>query len=559
MPTVPAEAVAVALALMPVTAPAAAAAPDDRLLLDSIVHDASDTLGTRSDGVLSTSQDEDRYLAWREGDRIAVKVIRDHGLAEDPTSDRWIPTAPAPRPRSPRHRCMGLTRFAGRAEAAEASCANAPRTAWAGPRPGHGASGHGPTLDDVESRERFVPRRVGQLTTELADLPWEEASGGEAFRSSARMVAALYHFEFHDREQAMIDAWEATGTDPGALGRLTDGLKALLHNANYVEVTMAELHDAMAQESLIPLRLEVDLEDYEELLVFRRGGRREMVDISRWRGLRTEQRTITVEERVVVLTHVKPSTWFAERGISPADRDLIPGQVSLKEFRDVPRADVEMLLPSTQIRFRPIDAVLVGLPALVSGIVVLATKLLPTIGLIIVLLGAWLGVRDDTPELDQSSLVALLGGIIALGGFLLRQWSKLKNRRLRYMKTLSETLYFRTLADGPGVVHALLSSAEQQEVIEVLLAHRFLLAAPDGLSAGDLDAAVERWVRDTCQQEVDFEVDDALRKLRGLDLVEDGPLLRSRPLHEALTLLDQRWDDLFRHPLTGSTLTVTKA
>lgn len=404
-----------------------------------------------------------------------------------------------------------------------------------------------------------MPRRVGQLTTELADLAWEEASGGDVFRTCARMVAALYHFEFHDREQAVIDAWEAAGTDPRELRPVTVALRGLLDSANYAEVTLAELHDAMERESLIPLRLEVDLEDYEELLVFRRGSRRETVEISRWKGLRTEQRTITVEDRVVVLTHVKPSAWFEERGISPAERNLIPGQISLKEFRDVPRADVEMLLPSTRIRFRPIDAVLVGLPAVVSGIVVLATKLLPTIGLIIVLLGAWLGVRDDEPELDQSALVALLGGIIALGGFLLRQWSKLKNRRLRYMKTLSETLYFRTLADGPGVLHTLLSSAEQQEVIEVLLAYRFLLAAPDGLSAEDLDVAVERWVRDTCQEDVDFEVDDALGKLWDLDLVEGGSLLRARPLHDVLTLLDRRWDDLLQHPPDGTAVRVTKA
>ena len=404
-----------------------------------------------------------------------------------------------------------------------------------------------------------MPRRVGELTTALADLPWDDPSGGEAFTSSARMVAALYHFEFHDREQAMLDAWETKGSDPGALRRFTDGLTALLGNANYAEVTVAELDDAMTRESLIPLRLVVDLEDYEELLVFRRGSRRESVEISRWKGLRTEQRTITVEDRVVVLTHVKPGAWFAERGVDPAGRDLVPGQVSLKEFRDVPRSDVEMLLPSTRVRFRPVDAVLVGLPALASGVVVLATKLLPTIGLIFVLLGAWLGVREDRPELDQSALVALLGGIVALGGFLLRQWSKLKNRRLRYMKTLSETLYFRTLADGPGVVHTLLSAAEQQEVIEVLLAHRFLLAAPDGLSAEDLDAAVERWVHETCQLDVDFEVDDALGKLRDLDLVEGGPLLRARPLHEALPRLDRRWDGLFRHPPDGPALEVTKA
>ncbi len=392
---------------------------------------------------------------------------------------------------------------------------------------------------------------------ELADLPWEGGSGADEFRSLGRLVSALYHFEFHDREQSVIEAWEQAHDDAGAGETVRRELTGLLDSANYVEVTMDELHDAMARESLTPLRLQVDLDDYAELLIYRRGSQRQTVNVSRWKGLRTEERSITVEDRVVVLTRVKPENWFHGRGIDPAQRNLVPGQVSLKQFQNVPRADIEMLLPSTQVRLRPIDSLLVGLPAVASGIAVLATKLLPTLGLMFVLIGAWLGLRDEQPALDQGALVVLFGGLIALGGFLVRQWSKLKNRRLRYLKTLSETLYFRTLADGPGVLHTLLSSAEQQEVIEVLLAYRFLLAAPDGLTRDDLDLEVERWLRATCHRDIDFEIDDAVAKLRALELVEDAPLLCSRPLPEALARLDRRWDDLFRHQSDGAIVPVT--
>jgi hypothetical protein len=409
----------------------------------------------------------------------------------------------------------------------------------------------------VDASERFVPQRVVQLMRELAGLPWRGESDAESFRSLARLLSALYHFEFHEREQSVIEAWERAADDAAAGGTVRRELIRLLQRANYVEVTMDELHDAMARESLTPLRLQVDLDDYGELVIYRRGSRRQTVDIPRWKGLRTEKRTITVEDRVVVLARVKSKTWFDGRGIDPAERNLVPGHLSLKQFQDVPRADIEMLLPSTQVRLRPIDSLLVGLPAVASGIIVLATKLLPTLGLMFVLIGAWLGVRDEQPELDQGALVALFGGLIALGGFLVRQWTKLKNRRLMYLKTLSETLYFRTLADGPGVLHTLLSSAEQQEVIEVILAYRFLLDAPGGLTRDDLDRDVERWLRSVCHRDIDFEIDDALAKLRGLELVESAPLLRSRPLPEALARLDRRWDDLFRHQSDGGTVPVT--
>ncbi|MCP3992821.1 MAG: DUF3754 domain-containing protein [Actinomycetia bacterium] len=399
----------------------------------------------------------------------------------------------------------------------------------------------------MAGRQRFVPQRTGQLTRDLSDLPWQGEGDGAQFRAFCRMVAALFHYEFHDREQAVIDAWDSVAESPDAAQAVTAELSGLLDGANYTPLTKAELDEALERESLIPLRLDVDLSDYDEVLIYRRNSYDRTIAIPKLRGLRTEERTITIDERVVVHTRVKPQAWFDEQGIDPQDRNLIPGHVSLKLFQDVPRADIEMLLPSTQVRFRPIDTVLVGVPAVASGIAVLFTKLLPTLGLIVLLVGAGLGLRDETPVLDQTALLILVGGALTFGGFLFRQWTKLKNRRVEYLKTLSENLYFRTLADGPGVLHTLLSAAEQQEVVEVMLAYRFLLAAPDGSTAAKLDVAVERWLRRTCQRDIDFEVDDAIAKLRRLGIVEGRRVLRPVPLSSTLSALDQRWDDLFRH------------
>ena len=389
---------------------------------------------------------------------------------------------------------------------------------------------------------------MGQLTTELCSLAWpEDQDGTEQFRSFSRLTSALYHYEFHDREQVVTEAWERVGDDPGAASLVAGELTGLLDGANYIPVTMAELDDALANESLIPLRLEVDLDDYDELLIYRRGSELDTVEIPKWMGLRSKERTITVDKRVVVYTRVKAQSWFDERKIDPAERNLVPGHVSLRQFQNVPRADIEMLLPSTQVGLRLTDSLLIGVPAVASGVAVLATKLLPTLGLIFLLVGAWLGFRDEQPDIDQAALVILLGGALTLGGFVFRQWTKLKNRRLEYLKTLTENLYFRTLAAGPGVLHTLLSSAEQQEVVEVLLAYRFLLAAPGGLTAAELDAEVETWLRDAGQGDIDFEVADAVAKLRRLEVIEGHPTMRALPLPESLALLDRRWDDLFRY------------
>ena len=399
----------------------------------------------------------------------------------------------------------------------------------------------------MADRERFIPRRIQQLTQDLCDFSWPEGQDDtEHFRSFSRLTAALYHYEFHAREQVLLEAWEQA-EDSEAAAVVTAELSGLLDGANYTPVTTAELDEALASESLIPLRLEVDLDDYDEMLIYRRGSHQDTVEIPKWMGLRSTHQTITVDQRVVVYTRVKPQSWFEAHGIDPSKRNLIPGQVSLKQFQNVPRADIEMLLPSTRVGLRLIDSLVVGVPAVVSGIAVLATKLLPTLGLVFLFAGAWLGLRDEQPEIDQAALVILFGGALTLGGFVVRQWTKLKNRRLDYLKTLTENLYLRTLAAGTGVFHTLLSSAEHQEVAEVLVAYRFLLAAPGGLSVPELDAAVETWLRDSGQGDIDFEVDDAMAKLRRLEVVEDGQVVRALPLSESLALLDRRWDDLFRH------------
>ncbi|GMQ93746.1 MAG: hypothetical protein BMS9Abin12_1226 [Acidimicrobiia bacterium] len=400
----------------------------------------------------------------------------------------------------------------------------------------------------MSDRERFIPQRASKLTKELSRLPWSgETDEAEQFRAFSRLISALYHYEFHEREQAAIDAWEQVTDDSEAAGLMVAELTDLLETANYVPVTMAELEHALTAESLIPLRLDVDVDDYDDLVIYRRGSRQESVQIPKWKGLKSGEQTITVDDRVVVYARVKPQSYFDESKIDPTKRNLQPGHVSLRQFRDVPRADIEMLLPSTRVGFRLVDSLLIGVPAIASGVAVLATKLLSTFGLIFLLLGAWLGIRDEQPEIDQATLIILLGGVITLGGFLIRQWTKLKNRRLEYLKTLTENLYFRTLGAGPGVLHTLLSSAEQQDVVEVLLAYRFLLDAPKGITADELDVAVEQWLAASGEADIDFEVDDAVSRLRRLGVVEGGTVLRALPLRQSLVLLDKRWDDLFLH------------
>jgi hypothetical protein len=66
-----------------------------------------------------------------------------------------------------------------------------------------------------------------------------------------------------------------------------------------------------------------------------------------------------------------------------------------------------------------------------------------------------------------------------------------KNRKIQFMKALSENLDFRNLDNDAGVFHFLLDAAEE-EVTEAVLAYHFLRTAARPLTAAELDRRISR-------------------------------------------------------------------
>ena len=103
----------------------------------------------------------------------------------------------------------------------------------------------------------------------------------------------------------------------------------------------------------------------------------------------------------------------------------------------------------------------------------------------------------------------------------MRQFDKFKNRKIQFMKSLSENLYFRNLDNDAGVFNHLLDAAEEEEVKEAVLAYHFLHSAEGALTADELDRRIEAWFARRWDAEFDFEVADGVGKLRRLRLVDD--------------------------------------
>ena len=406
-------------------------------------------------------------------------------------------------------------------------------------------------MTDTEPRFRFIPfRRQDIIEMCLRDGEPGVSEGG--FRQLAKMLAQLYHFEFHAIIEALKDAYADIDPDsdtrrpcPAAARQgqsFVELLDDLLVKANYERVSEDELNRALLESSLFKIRLQVDFSEFSEVSLFARGQSRRQEKLSTWFGLRSRTIEFINYDRVVVYLKFRDDYEAARQDMSHCRA----GATLLKLFRNVPRADLEMLFPNTQVRMRLLDKLLIGVPALVSGGIVLTTKLGASLVLLGSLVGYWLGLHSQPTELNQARVMVLLAGAAALIGYLWKQFNNFKNRKIRFMQALTRNLYFKNLDNNSGVLYRLADDAEEEETKEALLAYYFLLSSRVPLTEKELDRQIENWFETRWDCSIDFEIADALLKLRALGLVEEsGGKLKSVSIDKGIRILDRRWDDFF--------------
>src|SRR5699024_10555934 len=139
---------------------------------------------------------------------------------------------------------------------------------------------------------------------------------------------------------------------------------------------------------------------------------------------------------------------------------------------------------------RLVDKLLILIPALISGIALVATKLISAIGLLVLLFAFWVGLRDSPVEVNRAAVVTVGAGLIALVGYVARQYRKYTRRRLQFMNTLANNLYYRNLDNEAGVFYRLLGAAEDAEYVQAVLAYHALRTAPVPLTESRLAGVV---------------------------------------------------------------------
>jgi hypothetical protein len=415
-------------------------------------------------------------------------------------------------------------------------------------------------MRQTRKRNRFIPFRKADIVEMCIGDSRMLAGDADEFRDFCRILEALFHFEFHQRLETLKNCYAPF--DPDADTRLVASysqqekdllqkqlvseMTTVLNAANFEKITAEDLEQALAEESLFKIRLEVDFSDFEDVIFFRRGESVKQETLVQFLGLRKKSFTFTNYDRVAIYIKFKERDYFEAR--KRTNLNFVPGSTIIKLFHNVPKADLEMLFPNSKVRMKTIDKLIIGVPAAVSGAIVLVTKLGASLILIASVISFWLGFSKEEVQLNQKHLIALGVGLGTLGGFLFRQINKFQNRKIRFMKALSENLYFKNLDNNAGVFHHLIDTAEEEEFKEAVLAYFFLDSEEKPLTQNELDTRIEQWFEHRWNCSINFEIDDALNKLQRLQLVTmDGDRLRCIPLSEAKRRLDYIWDNYFTY------------
>jgi hypothetical protein len=407
-----------------------------------------------------------------------------------------------------------------------------------------------------------VPRR--EIVRALLDESKRELNADEAgmrpvdaacFAELVELVQAIYHFEMLAKLDAMKDDYAPFNPDfDDEFGRARDepelernatqlatAVKRVLERANYTLLNHTDILRAFSERSLFPVDLHVNMDFFEDFMVYARGESICQEQVSTWFGLWKKTHEVAAYDRVCLFIRCKESAEIPGKKRAHMGVTHDPGMILIKLFRNIPKNDLEMLFPSFELRMRTVDKLLLGVPALAAGVPVL-TKLGPAL----VAMSVLVGFADG--RVSSAALITGLTGLVMLGTYLFTQWSRVQFQKALFMRVLSESLYFRNLDNNEGVLTRLIDDAEEEECKEALLAYFFLLRAGGQLADEALDATVESWILERFGVTLDFDVRDALEKLLTLGIglaSEHEGTWQALPIADALALVHRRWDGFF--------------
>ncbi|PIA31414.1 hypothetical protein AQUCO_04900011v1 [Aquilegia coerulea] len=197
---------------------------------------------------------------------------------------------------------------------------------------------------------------------------------------------------------------------------------------------------------------------------------------------------ITIQEptfdRIIVVYRRASNTDKNEHGIY------------VKHFRNIPMADMEIVLPEKKNpSLTPMDWVQFLVSAVI-GLYTLVSSL-------------------ESPKADVWVIIAILSGLI---GYCARIYFTFQQNMALYQNLITQSMYDKQLDSGKGTLLHLCDDVIQQEVKEVIISF-FVLMEQGKATREELDNRCEDLIMEEFDVKCNFDVDDAVQKLEKLGIV----------------------------------------
>jgi hypothetical protein len=414
---------------------------------------------------------------------------------------------------------------------------------------------------ESQTHDQFIPVRKEDLFSTLikqGDLV--DPTERELFRRFARTLRTICHYEYSETLDRLRDDYyyfspEVAGHAAAdraksdcAYDDLIRSLDKILKDANFEELPREDVAEAHRKRT-VPVEVKAEHDDFREVRFYKRGRHAEQFEVTEWFGLRRRKVEVEVFGDVVLVVAMKTQAEIGSRRELRIlkRRKIIPGSVLLKYFRNIACGDLYALFPNARVVMSNFDKAFLGVPAIAGGIPILV-KLYATISVLFLVAGIYFGGSGSVAEADMKTALAALMGIVALGGFAVRQWLKYQHQTLKYHMDLTENIYFRNVNNNTGIFDYLIATAEDQETKEAALAYHFIRKAEVAPTATDVASRVETWLAKTFAVNVDFKIASAIETLNRFGLVRrEGERLFVPPLEPAIAQLHQVWNNFFKH------------
>jgi hypothetical protein len=394
-------------------------------------------------------------------------------------------------------------------------------------------------MAEFQDREHFIPIRPADVVDLLCTDPGLTDTDRESLRQLGRLLAAVFHYEYHGHLEKLKNAYAPFDPDadtrtltplsPEEKQKRLDGLFEdfiwLLERANFKRLSREEIAAATKGASDWGLNMDVNFDVFERLEVFVRGDIVGTRTRQRWQNrYRPESVSVPVYQRLVLILKQQP---HKRLGPNPDTESVF-----LKVFKDIPKLDLEMLLPGTKVVMPLTQRLKLG------------GSLASTMGYV----GYKLEISKLIAGVLTGNVFTFWGPLSLILGYGYRQYAGYQTMRQSYSLKLAQSLYYQNLDNNAGVLFRLLNEAEEQEFREAVLAYFFLwrLAGEAGWTKPELDDHVEHFLEERAKVKVDFEIGDAMAKLERLGLTQhEGEHYRAVPVLQALETLDRTWDNYF--------------